>query len=341
MQSGDQYGEALVDYQAKLMNTARAAAAEVHQQGNNCVFIGGAVTAGLGTPNSDIDIFIVKPGQIQTSVRQDERDGQRVDVETISVDQLTSSLEAASPFRATREVMDTIADCTRGNLDRLVRFGLGEVVADDGTLCWLADRFESVKADLDLTIIARHAVDSLNLVEDIVGALAVDDMESALLQSLALYTRAAEATLTRFGDRYIGAKWIWRRWQRTMVPLGSPMLLSAMPSQHTVESLVFASQELLVAAATGDINMISGPAKVRGLPLGLIPIRTADGLTLFPVEGRQGISISDMGIKLWIYAGRFERGDAINSFLSDLGDTAPERAEAEEYYDLLTSLKAV
>ncbi len=324
-----------------MRQIGRAVAEELRAEGAGRIYLGGAIPAGLGTPNSDIDVFVVDDARTGVDIRQYERDSHRVDVETFSLAGFESVIDAASPFRAEPDDMTTVAACSRSTLDRLVRFQLGEIVADDGTLQALADRLTTASPDIDAMIMARHCVDSLNLVEDVIGALAMDDRESAMLQATVMYTRAAEAALTRFGDRYIGAKWIWRRWARTMTPLGVPDLLPAAPAETSAEEVVARGLQLLVCALTGSWDVIGDRESGPGIPTGLIPIPVRGGVTLFPVEGRTGITISEPGLRLWAFAGRYTRDEAVDAFLAAAGAGAPAREDVDAYFDALVRARAI
>jgi hypothetical protein len=329
-----------------------AARALAETEGEPCVYVGGALTAGLGSPHSDIDLFVLgdRPSSI---ARQFEYDGQRVDVETVTAAQLTGTLELVTPYRPTMAEMSTVAACTRGRLDMLVRFHLADIVADDGRLAALRAAVDAALPDLTAMLVTRHAVDCLNLLEDVTGAQQNGDSESALMQALAMYSRAVEAVLCQRGDRYVGAKWIWLRWARTMAPLpDAPPLHGAAPPGRTATDLVHDAQDLLAMAMTGTLfrppaapdlpDVPATPDMPDRRPAELVPMRTADGVSLYSVSSLRAVSLSWQGLLLWALAGRRDRHRAAGELLDLLarqhGRTDVDRDSVLRYHDHLLDL---
>lgn len=327
-----------------ILKRGISAARALHEsEGERCVYVGGAPTAGLGSPYSDIDLFVL--GDRASSVaRQFEYEGHRVDVETVTAARFEETLGLLSPFRATVTDPTTVAHCTRGRLDALVRFHLGHVVADDGRLAALRAAVADALGDLTSMLITRHAVDCLNLVEDITGALRNGDRESALMQALAMYSRAAEALLCRHGDRYVGAKWVWLRWARTLADRPeAPPLRGAAPAGVTASDLVHDAQDLLTMAMTDSLFAPPrAPLPRDARPADLVPMCTSEGVSLYSVSSPRAVTLSRQGLLLWALAGRRDRDTAIADLLDLLagqhGMPGVTRSAVAGYYDQLVDL---
>ena len=149
------------------------------EAGLSSVYVGGAPLAGLGSPKSDTDVFVVVdsvPGDTEQVIQ----DGHRLDVEYITWAKLDELAELVMDYRVTPLDMTQLTRASRSALDFITRFHYGHVLADhDGRLASLQSRISSPESRLKDLLIARHAIDMGNLVEDVDGAIQSGDLACA------------------------------------------------------------------------------------------------------------------------------------------------------------------
>ncbi|MCK2213742.1 nucleotidyltransferase domain-containing protein [Actinomadura sp. ATCC 31491] len=330
----------------RQLGEAMAAAAVVARDYPDAgVYLGGATTAGLGTPMSDVDVFVVGRAGETRQVAVGER---RADVEFVALERFAGDVRDFSRYRCHEDDFDQLARASAKRLDVVVRFCLGRVVTDPhGRLGELRDELRSSPGFARL-VIARHSVDCGNLSEDLKGATALRDRGSADFLAQQLLLQAAQALLTSLGDLYMGQKWVWRRWERTAQKLAHPLLTGilterggAMATGHDVEAWVrralHTAQDMLVMAATGtlyDPRPVDAAGARRDPWRMPLPLR--EGVTLSEPDGRNGVSCSDLGALLWgLSHGRTEE-EAVSELMAVSGRPLP-REEIAEYYDGLVA----
>ncbi|WP_331745782.1 hypothetical protein [Streptomyces virginiae] len=312
-------GEAArTDWMRKRMEESRRSAREVAGDSGS-VFLAGAPVAGLGSPRSDIDLFVVSDSITAASSRQIGRNGARFDVEFIRSSEFYSLVQQACSFDVCASDASQLGRMPRARLDLVTRFLLSEIVVDeDGRLAQLHAELVANRESFDHLSIARHAQDVQNMSEDVAGALLNGDIMSAVHQSRQMVLRGAEAYLASKGDPYLGEKWVFAKWRRTVATPAANLLhlLQGIPSRTPDEShravleQCWVSQDLTVMAATGySYDPISSPKDVvRGPHWSVLPWR--DGLLVTQREG-QGVALSREGLLLWAVAHGRSKGEAI------------------------------
>ncbi|WP_280724696.1 hypothetical protein [Kitasatospora sp. MAA4] len=302
----------------EILERGRRAAGRLEsERGYRRIYMGGAPTAGLGSPKSDIDLFVVLDSRAPTSSEQLAFEGARVDIEYLELDALRSLVDTCTAFRSTSEDMEQIGYATRSRLDSLTRFVLGEILLDqDGALRDLLDRWADRRADYQRLLVARHATDVENLGDDVTGALLNEDLPGAEYQSREALYRAAEAYLCGRGDYYINTKWLWTKWARTVGDelgaavsgiLRDPRLPSA---GDAVSRNLWLAQDLVAMAATGYRYRpvaSADPEHCRRQPAdSLVP--TSDSYLVTQQTASQAVELSRQGVLLWGVAhGRTEQ----------------------------------
>lgn len=329
---------------------SRAARDIATQRGYSRVYTGGAPLAGLGSPRSDIDIFVVLDEMSSDLDEQVEYEGQRVDLEYMTLAGLTKRVAQAVPFVATATAPEQLGRASRSWLDKTTRFLLGEIVVDDGSLKDLHSRLTSGVDDFTKLVIARHAQDIQNKGEDVDGALLNGDMFSAEYQSREIVYHAAESVLCAEGDPYINTKWLGARWARTMrgkslESLGELLENMGHPDRRfAVARNMWLSQDLVAQAATGYRYEIvtelpattahPRPFAWRDPKFALLPL--ADGLVATRDFGR-GTKLSREGVLLWMVAHGRSRQQAVElageHFRAE--GSAVSLVEIGKYYDSL------
>ncbi|MGK4579910.1 hypothetical protein [Kitasatospora sp. HPMI-4] len=292
-------------------------------------YLGGSPLAGLGTPSSDVDLFVVSghPGHTE-QIFVDET---RVDVESVSAAALEDLVARCEHFTVTESDMTQLRFAQTSVLDRLVRFSLGEIVSDDGTLAGLLDRARRAEGDIAKLVIARQASSTGNLAEDAYGALAVGDHASAQYLGRQALLASAEAFLTARGDAYFGSKWVWARWERSVGDqLGEPVRQVLYDPAAPVDRSFWLAQDLLVHAMTGrayPIIVDPAPRQPRRDP-SVVPALTT-GPVLLNRQDSRAVRVSPQGALLWGVAHGRPRAEAV-SFVAGLLGVA--EATVDAYY---------
>ncbi|MEU1880044.1 nucleotidyltransferase domain-containing protein [Streptosporangium sp. NPDC020072] len=306
------------------------------------IYTGGAPLAGLGSPFSDIDIFVVLNDDQSRLDEQLDFEGERLDVEHITLKNLSTAIDECSEFRFSRDDRRQMAFASRARLDHLTRFALGEILADDHVLETLQRQLGRAVDEFTKLLVARHCVDGANLAEDIAGALANGDASSADYLAREQLYRSAEAYLCSKGDRYIGTKWLWARWERTV---GDDLGAEVRSSIHRepgepsgLDRTRRLAQDLAVMASTGhDYHPTAKPHPgtwARRADTVVVPTREG-ALLLTP--GRDDVAVSWQGALLWGLAhGRtMEQTTALmGEALLKAGESATGEEIAEYCHDL-------
>lgn len=301
-----------------------AAKAAIEDLPGSMAFLGGSPLAGLGTPRSDVDIFIV--GDEKLNTRQIISGDVRLDIEFIQYENFKATISNFSTFRVTHDDIGQLQEAQYSTLDCVVRFMLGEILLDDdGRLFRLMSQaYGSVDA-IEKLAVARHAVFVGNRTEDAQGALEVGDLLGAQYLGREAMLCAAEAFLTTCGDPYFGPKWVWTRWARTVGDdIGmhaSRVIADAAVPPSTSLSL---SQDLLIQAITGV--SYDTVAAENGSPRRaefVVPHNVAGGVLLAMPSGAQA-RVSIQGAALWGLAHGRDPADAVDLGVSLLGASANE-----------------
>ena len=330
-----------------LMVRSRAATRALASRGRlHNVFLAGAPWAGLGSPKSDVDVFVVVDADDVRPTEQVFEMGMRLDVEYVSWDSLEALVGLVGSYEVTATVMTQLTRASRTALESLTRFWLSEIVVDTaGRLDSLMDTLKASQTTYLRVLLARHATDTLNLAEDVEGALAMGLRESADYGAREALYRSAEAYLARRGDPYVKSKWVWSKWLRTAAHRFDADVTNYLSDPHQSDMMAavrtsrWLSQDLLVMALTGidyapTLNAREGTLRRM---TGHTPLEVIDGfLILRDVE--EGIELSWQGLLLWGVSHGKTREDGIAitcSLLSDAGHPVPA-SDVAEYLDLLT-----
>jgi hypothetical protein len=327
----------------------RAARWLADERGYTRVYVGGAPMAGLGSPKSDVDLFVVVDGQAGAA-EQIEFEGGRVDVEFIQLATLRGTVDTCSTFLATAENPRQVGFASRSRLDSLTRFLLSEIIVDDGSLAELQEQLCEERAEYRKILIARHAIDVQNIGEDVEGQLLNEDLPGAEYQSRELLYRAAEAYLAANDDFYVNTKWLWAKWARTVGDdLGAEVrAVIENPSlgahRDVVARNLWLAQDLVAMAASGyryqPIVEVE-PAHARRQPFfALFP--TSDALLVMR-RVNEAVSLSRQGVLLWGLSHGRTADEAIaitHKMLTEEGIDLQED-EVREYYDQLVQLSLV
>ncbi|WP_327070461.1 hypothetical protein OG500_32850 [Kitasatospora sp. NBC_01250] len=329
--------EFLPRYPEELDRAREAVLSLARAEGVEAAYIGGALAAGLGTPMSDVDVYFVVADGTPSAARQLFVDGRRFDVAYQSVGSLRALIAETSHYRADRDDLGVLNTMGRKSLAPLVRFLLGEVVLDDGSIAALASLARQSLPELVRTVVGVMSFEVHNALEDAHGFHAVGDLEAASWAGQLAFLSAAEALLAAHGDLYLGQKWVWARWARTF---GADLALPS-PAAATADPVAFGDavavcQDLLIQAITGRTYPLR-----RGVAAGelgreatacAVPLRDS---VLVYLRGGDAAEISREGLLLLGLAHGRTREEAVRLTLEHLraGGGQVTEAEAAEYLD--------
>ena len=181
------------------------------------VCLSGSLIADLGTPYSDIDIFVVTSDG--SGALQHGKGQARLGVEFRSAEWLEQVANLARPFAATLDEnypLTTSADL----IEDAVRLKIGRELKNSPELVRAKNALDTGRRDLQKLVIAQVALDLASYWMDILGFLTKGDLDSAEMLSSEILLTALDAACVPDGDLYRGAKWIWSRTRRneTLAP---------------------------------------------------------------------------------------------------------------------------
>ncbi|HEX4087570.1 MAG TPA: nucleotidyltransferase domain-containing protein [Trebonia sp.] len=176
------------------------------------VCLSGSLMAGLGTPYSDIDIFVVttdRSGESQHGRGQD-----RLGVEFRSPEWLYQVADLARPFAATLDDNYPLTTSS-GLIEDAVRLKIGRELKNSPELARVKSTLDAGRRNLQKVVISQVALDLASYWMDILGFLTKGDIDSAEMMSVQILLTALDAACIPDDDLYRGAKWIWSRARRS------------------------------------------------------------------------------------------------------------------------------
>ncbi|MGH9243350.1 MAG: hypothetical protein ACRD29_03340 [Acidimicrobiales bacterium] len=182
------------------------------REGVTGAFLAGSASAGLATPTSDVDVYLVGP-TLAPDRTQLDHDGVRLDVHCVAHGMVA---EVATAATAT---LPAVADHRPGpseaELSLTTRLATMTVVEEDRVLnelrASLAERRPLLRRQLVRHFLARAESQH----EDVRGFLDTGDLDSALLSATSALTSAAKAVTVACDDVYFGDKWVLAQLRRS------------------------------------------------------------------------------------------------------------------------------
>lgn len=338
----------------QMVDDARHAARRLAQTWElRHVYLGGALLAGLGSPMSDIDVFVVveaDDGVPPGLSGQHEHEGNRVDVEILTFAELDALAADLTRNTVRPDDLGQLIRLPSSRFDVAMRLLTGELVVDvDERLAGLRGRLLDEQDTVKRLLVARHALDAGNALEDADGFCAIGQFEAARHQAFLAVLAAAEGYLTTHGDWYVGPKWVWSRWDRTLPGRGAGVrevlrgsTRTGPPDGKAVAVLRAAAQDLLVWAISGreyDVRLAPAPGTYAREPF--LPIPLADGFVLGARS--RGFELTAAGVLLWGVSHGRTADEAVDAFFGCLPDVSgrPARADVERLWGRLNEKRAI
>ncbi|WP_128636844.1 PqqD family protein [Streptomyces sp. C] len=203
------------------MEAARKLARVLSDQNDgsiDSIYIAGSLTAGLGNPTSDADLFVLYADEaaMGDDVSQYNVDGHRVDVERYTLAFVEEAVGEITSFRLRR---DNLTDLHKlpSKLDFVCRLYTSEILLSSPALAAFQQRIdESIGAIRQVAV--NHSAIAINgHLEDFLGASVDGDLETAALVGQELTAYAGKAVAAASGDLYHSKKWVYKQLARTPV----------------------------------------------------------------------------------------------------------------------------
>jgi hypothetical protein len=301
-------------------------------------FLAGAPLAGLGTPRSDVDLHVIVD-ETGHNAEQLVMGNRRIDVRYWTEEQFRARVELCTRYLYTEHDTSQLSTVGRRVIDPVVRFVLGEVLRDDGTLAKLAEVVSAAEPDLVRLIVSAMAIEVENRVEDAWGYVELADERPAAFVSREALLSATEAYLASRGDAYLGQKWVWSRWDRTVGDrLGAPVRYLVTGGggpglDETLRRLWLAQDLLLLPIVGAQYPPVTVPGAVRRDPY-TTPVTTPDAVLLIR-SGRRTARVSRQGALLWAVAHGRTRDEAVRLTHGLLAGAGQQVAltDVDRYYE--------
>lgn len=186
--------------------------------GVNSAYLAGSHTAGLDTPTSDIDLYVLVDGRsVEVDVRQILVDGDRIDVETYGLEQATAYVDTVLTWAASADDLSALRR-PDDEVDFVVRLLYCTPVKVSEDLRLLIDRLKKNEHVIRRLLVARWSLEAATLYEDFRGVVAQGEFVSAGIAGAAIFTAACKALCASDGDLYFGRKWVAKQLSRTSLP---------------------------------------------------------------------------------------------------------------------------
>lgn len=182
------------------------------------MYIAGSLTAGLGNPTSDADLFVLYADEsaMGDDVTQYNVNGHRVDVERYTLAFVEDAVETVTSFELRR---DNLTDLHKlpDKLDFVCRLYTSETVAPSPALDGFKRRIDASVANIRQVAVNYSAIAVNGHLEDFLGASVDGDFETAALVGQELTAYAGKAVAAASGDLYYSKKWVYKQLDRTPV----------------------------------------------------------------------------------------------------------------------------
>ncbi|NEB74301.1 hypothetical protein G3I40_03475 [Streptomyces sp. SID14478] len=263
-------GQSVID---EKLAAARELAKELADgEAVNSIYIAGSLTAGLGNPTSDADLFILT-GEMQTpgdDVTQFNVSGHRVDVERYSLQDARDLVAAVVSFETRRDNLTSVHGLLK-KLDFTVRLLNSETVVDSAELVALKQQIVDNLPTVQRAAI-NYAASTMNgHLEDFLGAVADEDFDTAAFVGHRLVGQAGKALAAAAGDLYVSEKWVYKQLLRNSIEEFPLEEFTAYQRGSWIEGGAAAADDLLFFVQTCmAASQLLGAARV---PLNAWPAR--------------------------------------------------------------------
>lgn len=203
--------------EAKL-DAARVAAAAIGASGAaDAVYVAGSLTAGLGNPTSDADVFVLVDDTANHSTQQQVHNGERVDIEYYTVAELAQAVERVTQTavdHSTLSALWSLAD----EFDLVFRLLTSQIVHTSPRLQGIVGELHDREAAARSNAVNYWVLAANSDREDFIGAVLDEDWPTAAYAGQVMMTSAGKALTSAAGDLYHGRKWVYKQLGRSLPP---------------------------------------------------------------------------------------------------------------------------
>jgi hypothetical protein len=287
----------------------------VNDDSCEAVYLSGSLAAGLGTPYSDVDVFVItpaagRPGE-DGSVVQHGNGLDRVDVEFRTAGWLDEMMALGRAYTSTVDDNQALRTPER-RIEDAIRLKLGHVVKSSPRLDEARQVLAAGEGNLRKLVIAHLAAELGGYWMDALGFQCQRDAESMEVISRSILAAALDAACVSGGDLCRGEKWIWSRVRRCeLLRDAQPWLRGLFVDSaggHVTRML--AAQKVLAWAilcewGQGEVSMLRPPGDRQGDGLTRSPhwmlTRMADSAILTDRDQRH-YAVPDLAVACWAAA---------------------------------------
>lgn len=196
-------------YRDKKLSIARTAAARLADDPQvDSIYLAGSLTAGLGSPTSDLDVFAVVNSDAESQVRQVTTEGERMDVETYPIEWFRGVLSKVEQWSTSRGDLRS-TELNKDELDVLLRLRQMETIKDSPALSEIRSRLAANDDRLRQMTLSHWALEANGQLSDFKGSCADEDFTTAALIGQSLLVSVGKALAAATGDLYYGTKWVY------------------------------------------------------------------------------------------------------------------------------------
>lgn len=202
---------------AEKMEAARRLGQVIAERnpGVDAVYLAGSLTAGLGNPTSDADLFVLCEADADEEdfPTQYSVDGHRVDVERFTVARARRTVEDVASFRLHRDRLTDLHKLA-DPLDFVFRLRSSETVVNSPGLEALRRQVDTSLPAIQRTAVNYAAIAINGALEDFLGAAVEGDFDTAAYAGQRLTAHAGKAVVLASGDLYFSNKWVYKQLHR-------------------------------------------------------------------------------------------------------------------------------
>lgn len=179
------------------------------------VFIGGSLTAGLGSLTSDVDLFVlVEENASLRKTWQAIVENNRIDVEVYTIREFETALDDVLSVDFSREAISKVW-ALKSKMDLIARFERSVVVKRSKMLKEAEQRLAAEKDKFYALLTNYWSLVFEAVKEDFIGSVLAGDYQTAVYLGQNLLSVAGKSFVSAFGDSYFGEKWVYQQLKRS------------------------------------------------------------------------------------------------------------------------------
>lgn len=206
----------MFDYEKKIAAAETYARKYLVDPSVDSVFIGGSLTAGLGSPTSDVDLFVLMTNEavFPRKTWQAIVENTRIDIEVYTIREFEEALDDVLSMTFSRSEIPIVWGL-KSKMDLIARFENSVIVKRSGYLDKANERLATCKKNFCSLLTNYWSLVIEAVKEDFVGSVLADDYHTAAYLGQNLLSVAGKSFVSAFGDTYFGEKWVYQQLKRS------------------------------------------------------------------------------------------------------------------------------